>query len=344
MSRVIYEELQDKEGNVHYLHTEDKVVFDENGQSLRSAMKEVQFEDYTGAAELPSIETALTGIVRGRKWTDLFGNVKAALKGLATKSEALEGSMGDAFSEGRAYAAGDYAIYKNVLYKFTAAKTAGAWDAAKVRAVTVAEEMCSLNGNLGGFHFYHSLTELGINSPSTMTYQDFVNHMLVNSILVCYLQDISFTPNSSSGCTLFVKCTGSASSKKIVFESTSMSGASSEIYRARYSAPAGTQWTGWKLIATTEDLSKKQNTITGAVSTITSNNLTASRVLISNASGKVTVAGITSTELGYLDNVKSNIQSQIDNKNYIVTRDGHRISFSWTERAIYIDDIKVGTF
>ena len=24
MSRVIYEELQDKEGNVHYLHTEDK--------------------------------------------------------------------------------------------------------------------------------------------------------------------------------------------------------------------------------------------------------------------------------------------------------------------------------
>ena len=116
MSRVIYEELQDKEGNVHYLHTEDKVVFDENGQSLRAAMKEVQFEDYTGTAELPSVETAVAGITRGRKWTDLFGNIKAALKGLKAKDEAIEGSMGDAFSEEKSYAVGDYAIYKDVLY------------------------------------------------------------------------------------------------------------------------------------------------------------------------------------------------------------------------------------
>ena len=148
MSRVIYEELQDKEGNVHYLHTEDKVVFDENGQSLRAAMKEVQFEDYTGTAELPSVETAMAGITRGRKWTDLFGNIKAALKGLKAKDEAIEGSMGDAFSEEKSYAVGDYAIYKDVLYKFTAAKTAGSWDAAKVRAVTVVGEVCSLNANI----------------------------------------------------------------------------------------------------------------------------------------------------------------------------------------------------
>ncbi len=148
MSRVIYEELQDKEGNVHYLHTEDKVVFDENGQSLRAAMKEVQFEDYTGTAELPSVETAVAGITRGRKWTDLFGNIKAALKGLKAKDEAIEGSMGDAFSEEKSYAVGDYAIYKDVLYKFTAAKTAGSWDAAKVRAVTVVGEVCSLNANI----------------------------------------------------------------------------------------------------------------------------------------------------------------------------------------------------
>ena len=149
MSRVIYEELQDKEGNVHYLHTEDKVVFDENGQSLRAAMTEVQFEDYTGTAELPSVETAVAGITRGRKWTDLFGNIKAALKGLKAKDEAIEGSMGDAFSEEKSYAVGDYAIYKDVLYKFTAAKTAGSWDAAKVRAVTVVGEVCSLNANIG---------------------------------------------------------------------------------------------------------------------------------------------------------------------------------------------------
>ncbi|MCI8821825.1 MAG: hypothetical protein HFI15_04750, partial [Lachnospiraceae bacterium] len=148
MSRVIYEELQDKEGNIHYLHTEDKVVFDENGQSLRAAMKEVQFEDYTGTAELPSVETAVAGITRGRKWTDLFGNIKAALKGLKAKDEAIEGSMGDAFSEEKSYAVGDYAIYKDVLYKFTAAKTAGSWDAAKVQAVTVVGEVCSLNENI----------------------------------------------------------------------------------------------------------------------------------------------------------------------------------------------------
>lgn len=52
--------------------------------------------------------------------------------------------------------------------------------------------------------------------------------------------------------------------------------------------------------------------ITGAASTIKDDNLTADRALISNASGKVAVSSITSTELGYLDGVSSNIQDQID--------------------------------
>ena len=60
-------------------------------------------------------------------------------------------------------------------------------------------------------------------------------------------------------------------------------------------------------------LDGKQATITGGASTITTNNLTASRALVSNASGKVAVSDITSTELGYLDGVTSNIQDQIDN-------------------------------
>jgi len=60
-------------------------------------------------------------------------------------------------------------------------------------------------------------------------------------------------------------------------------------------------------------LSGKQATITGGASTITTDNLTASRALVSNASGKVAVSDITSTELGYLDGVTSNIQDQIDN-------------------------------
>lgn len=42
--------------------------------------------------------------------------------------------------------------------------------------------------------------------------------------------------------------------------------------------------------------------------------LTASRALISNASGQVAVSAVTSTELGYLDGVTSNIQSQLNGK------------------------------
>lgn len=50
--------------------------------------------------------------------------------------------------------------------------------------------------------------------------------------------------------------------------------------------------------------------ITGAATTIASSNLTAARALVSNSSGKVAVSAVTSTELGYLDGVTSNVQSQ----------------------------------
>lgn len=61
-------------------------------------------------------------------------------------------------------------------------------------------------------------------------------------------------------------------------------------------------------------LNGKQASITGGASTITSSNLTASRALVSNTSGKVVVSAVTSTELGYLDGVTSNIQTQLNNK------------------------------
>lgn len=54
--------------------------------------------------------------------------------------------------------------------------------------------------------------------------------------------------------------------------------------------------------------------ITGAASTIASSDLTASRALVSDASGKVAVSPVTATELGYLDGVVSPIQTQINNK------------------------------
>ena len=59
-------------------------------------------------------------------------------------------------------------------------------------------------------------------------------------------------------------------------------------------------------------IDSKQATITGGATTITSSNLTASRALQSNGSGKVEVSDVTTTELGYLDGVTSNIQTQID--------------------------------
>ena len=61
-------------------------------------------------------------------------------------------------------------------------------------------------------------------------------------------------------------------------------------------------------------LDSKQATITGAATTITSSDLTASRAVVSNGSGKVEVSAVTSTELGYLDGVTSAIQTQLDSK------------------------------
>jgi len=66
------------------------------------------------------------------------------------------------------------------------------------------------------------------------------------------------------------------------------------------------------LIATNaSDITGKQATITGAATTIDDADLTASRALISNGSGKVAVSPVTSTELGYVDGVTSAIQTQL---------------------------------
>lgn len=61
-------------------------------------------------------------------------------------------------------------------------------------------------------------------------------------------------------------------------------------------------------------LVSKQDTVVGGASTITEDNLTASRALVSNSSGKVAVSPVTSTELGYLDGVTSNVQTQLNGK------------------------------
>lgn len=66
-------------------------------------------------------------------------------------------------------------------------------------------------------------------------------------------------------------------------------------------------------------LSTKQDTITGAASTVTTSNLTANRAVISNSSGKIATNAVTDTELGYLSGVTSAIQTQLNGKQGTLT-------------------------
>jgi len=58
-------------------------------------------------------------------------------------------------------------------------------------------------------------------------------------------------------------------------------------------------------------LDSKQNTITGAATTVVSSNLNNSIVVVSNATGKLASSSVTTTELGYLSGASSNLQTQI---------------------------------
>lgn len=58
-------------------------------------------------------------------------------------------------------------------------------------------------------------------------------------------------------------------------------------------------------------LDGKQATITGAATSVVSTDLTASMVLVSNANGKIAASSVSSTILGYLANITSDIQAQV---------------------------------
>ncbi|MGG5825912.1 hypothetical protein [Aeromonas salmonicida] len=90
------------------------------------------------------------------------------------------------------------------------------------------------------------------------------------------------------------------------------------LYTSNDAMPINTAWvigtTGatWRAV---NDLSKKQDTITGAASTVVTNNLAASCVVVTDANGKLSSnSNITTTEVSYLDGVTSSIQTQINNK------------------------------
>ena len=92
----------------------------------------------------------------------------------------------------------------------------------------------------------------------------------------------------------------------------------------------------------------KEDTITGAATTITDTDLTVSKALISNASGKVAVSNVSDTELGYVSGVTSAIQTQIDAKQDSLTAgdgitiDGGTDTISISSGAITSDLIDTG--
>lgn len=77
-------------------------------------------------------------------------------------------------------------------------------------------------------------------------------------------------------------------------------------------------------------INSKQATITGAASTAVSDNFTADRVVITNGSGKLAATvGVTTTQLGYLSNVSSDIQTQLNGKQ----ASGNYVSYVSTENV-----------
>ena len=79
----------------------------------------------------------------------------------------------------------------------------------------------------------------------------------------------------------------------------------------------------------------KQATITGAATTVTSSDLTASKALVSNANGKIDVSAVTSTELGYVSGVTSAIQTQLNGKATAATSiSGYGITDAYTKTEI----------
>jgi len=63
-----------------------------------------------------------------------------------------------------------------------------------------------------------------------------------------------------------------------------------------------------------DTFTNKQANITGAATTITSSNLTVSKALVSDTSGKVATSTVSSVELSYVAGVTSAIQTQLDGK------------------------------
>lgn len=116
-----------------------------------------------------------------------------------------------------------------------------------------------------------------------------------------------YTPTADSGSELPATLSGTAGAYAKDTEYTVLTGVKAQ--RDAKGHVTGLTYTAQKIKDTNTTY-----TFNGAVSTIKDSNLTASRALISNNSGKIAVSDVTSAELSYLDGVTSSIQTQLNAK------------------------------
>ena len=108
----------------------------------------------TATAEERENYRLITGVQQGPNSVTFYATEKPS-KDMAIRCFCGAGSeeknnievVSDAFNADKAYSTGNYCIYGDTLYKFTAAKSAGAWDASKVASTNVGTELSALNAS-----------------------------------------------------------------------------------------------------------------------------------------------------------------------------------------------------
>jgi len=128
-----------------------------------------------------------------------------------------------------------------------------------------------------------------------------------------YLSSGDWTTFNNKQNALTNPVTGTGTNNELAYFNTTGSTISS-LTTATYPSLTELSYVKGTTSAIQTQLAAKQATITGAATTITSSDLTVSRALISNASGKVDISATTSTELGYVSGVTSGIQTQLGAK------------------------------
>lgn len=197
-----------------------------------------EFDDSGTVEGITSFPTFLSTVVKRMNPIAFYKNFKAGMKYVLHTGSLINNGL---CTETGKYAADATQLNPNIANTL-------AWQVAKV------------NSDLDGFQFYATLEALGI-TGTNFTYQVFVDRMPVNAVLICRVSGLTFTPTNGEFY-LRATCTGYPESKRIEFEAIEMSSSLSGVYKARYSAPAGTKWSGWKSTLTNADIASKSTNLT----------------------------------------------------------------------------------